>query len=241
MNYELNKNYFKNKQSRVIPITFMILGLVFVLFGMFVKSNGQDATSLFVIGAVPLIVGIVWLVLAIKTVIPNDTEYDSSVNSGITDFQNKALNSLGLVDDEVQNDATVVFGGFSFDGVAKVKKGTDGLWRSNLYSKTMLYFAEEEIYFYTCIYNTLQPQNSEQTNVNFYRDIISVSTGTETKSISINPAMPQQSTTVSYTALKVTLTSGNIFTVSVPNNDPAVQKAINNMRKLLKEKKASMV
>lgn len=240
MNYELNTNYFKKKPSKVIPIVLIIFGLPFVLFGIIAGVTGDTfgLAVLLVLGS-PLIIGIVLLVLAIITVIPSDTEYDSSVDSGITDFKERAINSLGLFD--VNNDENVVFGGFCFDGVTIVKQGNDGFWRSNLYSKTMLYFAKEEVYFYTCIYNTLIPQNSEQTNVNFYRDIISVSTGSETKYITINPAMPQQSITISYTVLKVTLTSGNIFTVSVPSNDPVVQKAINKMRKLLKDKKASMV
>ena len=220
MDYQKNQKYFQtiNYKGSIILI---VIGAIIFLVGI----SGSAGAAIF--GLLLLAGGIALIVMKKKGII-TDAEYDASVASMLNNMQAKALNKLGVDEDEVKEIAPISFDGYVYKGASQAKKGEDGLWRTNKYESVMLFFSEHEVHCYTYNFDTTSQKQTEATDVYFYKDIVSVSTASDTVQV-----LGQN---VDYEFFKLTTAGGTALSVSLRDVNNA-QRSINAMRALLKSKK----
>ncbi len=234
MDYELNKRYFKKVNENIdygTKIKVIIGGaVVFLIFIAMVPIIA-------IIGAAVAGITIYSIVNEKKTIenekasIPSDSQYDSEVIKMLGDLKTKALNALGLDEDEVKEIAPITFDGYVYRNADYLKRGRDGLWRTNKYEYVILFFSENEVHCYNYTFDTTLNWKTESTDVYFYRDIVSVSTSSDTVQL--------LGEKIDYEFFKLTTTGGTTLPVSLRDVNNA-QRSINAMRSLLKIKKQNM-
>lgn len=220
MDYKKNQKYFETINYKR-PIIIIVIGAFLFLIGL----AGFAGVAIF--GLLLLAGGIAYIVMKKKTIV-TDADYDVSVASMLKNMQEKALNKLGIDEDEVKEIAPLSFDGYVYTGASQVKKGKDGLWRTNKYEFVMLFFSEHEVHCYTYNFDTISQKHTEATDVYFYTDIVSVSTASDTVQVS--------NQNVEYEYFKLVTAGGNSLSVSLRDVSNA-QRSINAMRALLKTKK----
>lgn len=222
MNYKKNKKYFKPINYKN-PIIAIVIGAIIFFVGVDIaKSVGAVFFGLLVLAG-----GIGYIVIKRKGII-TDEEYDSAVASMLKDLHNRALNKLGVDEDEVKEIAPISFDWYVYQGASQAKKGKDGLWRTNKYEAVMLFFSDNEVHCYTYNFDTTTQRQTESTDVYFYKDIVSVSTASDSVKV-----LDQN---VDYEYFKLTTAGGTALSVSLRDVGNA-QRSINAMRALLKTKK----
>lgn len=225
MDYKKNKLYFAYKKK--YDMYAIGLGAIGALIAIYMMTEGEMGAAF--IGILLAVAGFGFFFLK-DMIFGSDAEYDNRVVKGLDNIESKALDKLGLVQEEVQEAAPISFDGYRYTGATMARQGKDGFWRTNMYEYTILFFSENEVHIYTYRYNTTFDQHSEQTDVYFYRDIVSASTTSESANI-LNQ-------NINYESFKLTTSGGTAVSVSIRNNDDA-QRSINAMRSLLKQKKSS--
>ena len=220
MDYQKNQKYFQTINYKG-PIILIVIGAITFLVGL----SGSAGAA--IVGLLLLAGGIGFIVMKKKNVV-TDAEYDASVASMLNNMQAKALNKLGVDEDEVKEIAPISFDGYVYKGASQAKKGEDGLWRTNKYESVMLFFSEHEVHCYTYNFDTTSQKQTEATDVYFYKDIVSVSTASDTVQV-----LGQN---VDYEYFKLTTAGGTALSVSLRDVSNA-QRSINAMRALLKIKK----
>lgn len=220
MDYQKNQKYFQTISYKG-PIILIVIGVIIFLGGLS-GSAGAAIVGLLVAGG-----GVAYIVMKTKNIV-TDAEYDASVSSMLNNMQAKALNKLGVDEDEVKEIAPISFDGYVYKGASQAKKGEDGLWRTNKYESVMLFFSEHEVHCYTYNFDTTSQKQTEATDVYFYKDIVSVSTASDSVQV-----LGQN---VDYEYFKLTTAGGTALSVSLRDVSNA-QRSINAMRALLKAKK----
>lgn len=222
MNYQRNKKYFEGvsfeDQAKMI-----LAGFVIFITGIFLIKTFLSIA----LGAVIAGLG-VWIISIKRKNIVTDSEYDASVAAVLSSARARALKKLGIDEEQVNEIKPISFGGHVYEGASYSKQGSDGYWRTNKYEVVMLFFSEHEVHCYTYTFDTTEPKQTEATDVYFYRDIVSVSTATDTATI--------QGKNIEYEYFKLTTAGGTALSVSLRNVNDA-QRSINAMRGLLKTKK----
>lgn len=92
----------------------------------------------------------------------------------------KALNKIGLDEDEVSEIPPAVFEGYVFKN-AFAKKRANGNWVSSAYQVAWLFFSSTQIYVYRYTFNMDEDKKTESTDEFFYKDVTSFSTSSETE------------------------------------------------------------
>ena len=231
MNYEVTKKYFKVVDESIPIKGYLALWIIGAILTCFIAV----VVPLGIIGILMIALGILLLVLKKKKIkaekdsIPTDSQYDSEVSKGLLGLKERALNKLGLDEDEVKEIDPITFSGYYYKGYDNFKEGADGLYRTNKYRAVFLFFAKSEVHIYSCVFNTTEDVKREETDVYFYRDIVSVATATE--EIKFN-----EKTLYNSEFFKLTTSGGTTLDVSLRDVDGA-QRSINAMRALLREKK----
>lgn len=220
MNYQKNLKYFK-KISFGGPIVMIIVGLIVSIIGF------NTAGIVAVIGLL-LIGGGIAIIVLLNLGRISDGQYDASVSSMLNGMKEKALNKLGVDEDEVKEIAPICFDGYVYKGATLAKKGKDGLWRTNKYESVLLFFSENEVHCYTYRFDTTVQKQTEETDVYFYKDIVSVSTASDSAQV-----LGQN---VDYEYFKLTTAGGTTLSISLRDVEGA-QRSINAMRSLLRVKK----
>ena len=227
MDYQKNMRYF-NGVDHTISTTIMSLGGVLVFAGIFVLiASIVGGIVLIVVGVLATVGGIYYRGKEEEKLV-SDEQYDDSVGSMLSNIQAKAMEKLGIDEDEVKEIAPISFGGYKFQDAHKVKKGDDGLYRSNIYESVVLFFSKNEVHCYVYDFNTIYKKQTEATSVYFYNDIVSVSTASDSVQV--------QNINIDYECFKLITTGGTALTVSLRNINDA-QRSINAMRSLIKSKK----
>lgn len=224
MDTKLNNKYFENKDLKV-PLIITVVGVVLLLCGAALP------------GILIAAVGGALIYFSINTT--TDADYDKSVAAGLPDFKSRALMKLGIDEDEVNEIAPIVMGGYRFSGASKYKQGADGKWRTNRYETVVLFFSPREVHCYTYSVDTTDPSANprEDTEVYFYQDIVTVSTSSE--SLNVTDAKTGKKNVANYESFVLRTTGGNALTVAVGNTEGTdVQRSINAMRQLLRQKKS---
>lgn len=224
MDTKLNNKYFENKDLKV-PIAITVVGVVLLLSGAVLP------------GIVIAAVGGVLIYFSINTT--TDEEYDKSVAAGLPDLRSHALMKLGIDEEEVNEIAPIIMGGYRFSGATKFKQGADGKWRTNRYEAVVLFFSPREVHSYTYSVDTTNANANpkEDTEVYFYQDIVTVSTSSE--SLNVTDAKTGKQDVANYESFVLRTTGGNALTVAVSDTEGTdVQRSINAMRQLLRQKKS---
>lgn len=96
------------------------------------------------------------------------------------DLRKKALNKIGLDEDEVSEISPAMFEGFVYKN-AFAKKNATGKWVSSSYQVAWVFFSSTQIYVYRNTFNMDEDKKQESTDEFFYKDVTSFSTSSETE------------------------------------------------------------
>lgn len=231
MNYQRNLKYFLGVSYKG-PVWMIVIGAIctlFIAFPCFSSENSAGAGVVFLLIGLGLLGGGIALCVTKSKGVVSDAEYDAEVAKMLNNIQGRALQKLGIDIDEVKEIAPISFDGYGYKGARRAKKGADGLWRTDIYKCVVLFFSNNEVHCYTYLFNTVDGTQSENTDVYFYRDIVSVSTNTSTDLVLNN--------NVTYEEFVLTTAGGTSLNVSIRDTGNA-QRSINAMRQLLRAKKA---
>lgn len=228
MDYEKNKRYFEGVSFKGAS-ALMAWGIIIatISFIVLVAAKAAAAIIFLMIGA-GMIVLSVFVRKNTKKKIVTDQDYDMEIANNLLGIRERAMNKLGLDEDEVNEIEPITIHGFKFAGCDKIKFGQDCLYRTNKYEAVMFFFSQHEVHCYTWTFDTLEKEQKERTDVYFYKDIVSVTT--ETDNIEV------YSTKLEYEYFKLTTTGGTSISASVRDAENA-QRSINAMRALIKNKK----
>lgn len=223
MNYKMNLEYFSLNIYKVIGISLISVALLIL----------APLTHI-IVAFVVILFGIAFYIGGLKSDV-TDAEYDHSVLCMIEDIKQKALDKFGIDEDEVSEIEPIIIGGYDYKDYTLSKRGKDRIWRTNQYKCIMILFSANEVYCYTYKFKTTVGEKTEDTDVYFYKDIVSVSTSSET--IKLKNSMGQEyGKQFSCEYFKLTTSGGTSLTVSCTDKEKT-QTSINSMRKLLKLKK----
>ena len=159
----------------------------------------------------------------------SDEEYDEMVEFVLSNYnlKQKALDKIGLDEDELNELEPVHFEGYQFDKDSLSKEGEDGKWRSSKYQVSWLFFSINQVFLYQYTFNMDSDDKEESTKEYFYKDITSFSTSTDTIETSISTVDSNRFTII---------VPGNEFYCSLEQSD-YTENAINGMKSLLRDKK----
>jgi hypothetical protein len=221
MDYKLARKYFNSNGSGCLGIVLIVIGAM-----IFISSLLEKSGTGILIGIIGIAIG-AFIIYISKSI--TDEMYDNMVSKGVlSEIDEKALNKLGIDEDEVKEAKPIYIDGYEFEKATKTKLGKDGLWRSNLYKVIAIYFSANEVHCYTYKVDTLISKQSESTDVYFYNDIVSISTSTDTSNIN--------NVNREYESFVLVTKGGTKLKVAIRNKDEA-QRSINAMRSLLRTKK----
>ena len=110
----------------------------------------------------------------------SDDEYISMVRQkrDSMNFKQKALNKIGLDEEEVSEIPPAMFEGFVYKN-AYAKRTAAGKWVSSAYQVSWVFFSSTQIYLYSYTFNMDEDKKNERTDEFFYKDVTSFSTLSE--------------------------------------------------------------
>jgi hypothetical protein len=189
---------------------------------------------------------ILWLVLKKKI---TDSEIDQACIDAIQNIKNEAINRLGVDEDQVKMAEPILIKGYDFfDDSSDIlyKQGKDGIWRSSQYKAVLFFFSSEQVFCFSRTFSLIKrDEQYDSTDEYFYRDIVSVSTTQNKRRITINEKVDGKKTPVTSEVtsecFRLTTSGGTSVQATVTKKDTeAVNRSINAMRNLLKDKKQIM-
>lgn len=110
-----------------------------------------------------------------------DEDYDAVLKTLVDGFGSykRAINKIGLDEDELKEIPPVTLYGYEDKKAQLSRIGKDGVFRSNLYSITHLFFSATQVYVYQVILDTISNTKNERTEEYFYTDITNFSTSSD--------------------------------------------------------------
>ena len=241
MNYERNKKYF-TQVANGSAVALLILGIFILIIGLATMEIMIDAemyffTSFFVTLGFGLVIG-GGILVAKGNSSMTDSEIDAELRRYFEqqNIEAKALEKLGLSEDDEMEIEPISFYGYHFDGVNQVKIGSDNKARSSQARIVYFFFTKNEVYCYTHTVSLIENVYSEDTDTYFYSDIVSVSTVTSNGTVVLPGAQQQQQRSYQYDSFKLTTTGGTSIQVSLYDKS-SMDRSINSMRNLIKTKK----
>src|SRR5206468_2433923 len=175
------KKYFKKFPTWAV-VVIVILGLPSLLVGLSSPSSSFGGFSLFW--------GVLWTALGVWRIVsyykkPSDAEMDAWIQDDLKDLKARALDKTGLDPSELVAECVMVYGPRFWNiGGAEVgiKKGGDGIVRFMPLGVTVINFTAHQLMAYQCALDlTTGNCLSEGTDEYFYRDVVSVSTQSKSK------------------------------------------------------------
>jgi len=198
------------------------------------------------------IAGAIWFIVSFYKGKPTDQQMDEWLTDDFKALESKGLNKMGIDSSDCVGESVLVHGPRTGDtGGAKIrfKKGKDGVVRYTPINTTIISFTQNQLLVYTCSLDFLTGNAlSESTDEYFYKDVVSVSTKTESKTVEFNKSTIQLNaaetfalTTSGGTSVSVLLRDPKLIEAmgggSIPVTD--AEKAIQVVRKMLREKKVA--
>lgn len=109
-----------------------------------------------------------------------DEEYLQMVRAkrDAMNFKQKALDKIGLDEDEVSEIPPAMFEGFVYKN-AYAKQNASGKWVSSAYQVSWVFFSSTQVYLYSYTFNMDEDKKNERTDEFFYKDVTSFSTLSE--------------------------------------------------------------
>jgi hypothetical protein len=173
-----------------------------------------------------------------KTV--KDEEYDAIVSGYLSrlNTKEKAINKIGLDEDQIKEIEPVHFEGYYFDGKKTFfKMGKDGKYRSSAYQVSWLFFSSTQVYLYQTTFNLDEDGKKEITEEYFYKDITNFSTSSDTVETPYWDIKQKKSLLKNVDSNRFRLVvPGDSFYCQMAQND-YTERAIQGMKTKLREKK----
>ena len=255
MNYERNKKYFRNAFSQYgtiinsMPEIFQKITkigniLMWIIFGLglllLIMGLALGSEILIPMGIVYAVMGIIGALVTMKlkkkklnvqtSGVSTGAMIDAEVREFVFRAEKKALDHLGVDEDEVAEADPITFEQYVFgDDIAAIADAMDGKWRSEKYKVVKLYFSAHEMHCYFCEFSLTETKKTYSTKVYFYKDIISIFTeAEETK---------HGAASFTYDVIKLTTAGGTTFTLGV-NEGEETSRSLRALKSLLRAKKA---
>ena len=171
----------------------------------------------------------------------SDAEYDEMVLAVLrsNDYKKKALDKIGLDEDQVKEIEPVHFEGFQYDKQSLAKQGDDGKYRSSKYQVSWLFFSSTQVYLYQNTFNMDEDGKKESTEEYFYKDITNFSTSSDTVETPFYDTEKGKDILKNVDSNRFAITvPGDKFYCSLEQND-YTENAIRGMKSMLREKKNS--
>lgn len=205
----------------------LVWGIIFLVVGV-------PALLLYGLGLFLIIVGIAFLISGSnykkrsKDTVLSGSEYDLLVQELISEKGGNIIEKVGLDSSEVQLIKPICIICYNFSESSKYKVGEDGIPRSNVMDKMVIFFTEKEIHYFKLSCNTISGESREVTKMWFYKDIMSIETSNGNKIFDRD--------TVNFLEVIITLTNGKEerFVLSGKNINE-FKESIEAMRYLIKE------
>ena len=169
----------------------------------------------------------------------SDSEYDQMVLDVLrsNDYKKKALNKIGLDEDQVKEIEPVHFEGFQYDKQSLAKQGDDGKYRSSKYQVSWLFFSATQVYLYQNTFNMDEDGKKEATEEYFYKDITNFSTSSDTVETPFYDKDQDKDVLKNVDSNRFAITvPGDKFYCSLEQTD-YTERAIQGMKAMLREKK----
>jgi hypothetical protein len=228
IDYERNKKYF-----RLVSYKPGVILIVIGALTLFSRSFGLIIVGLLVAG------GGAFLIYRQVAGRPADREIDRQVSGIHTELRQRALTKLGLDAVEVELIDPVVVSGYCYNSLGtpwQAKKGKDGKFRSSNYEGVAIFFAEQELHSYKYQMSLITPNEARvQTDVYFYRDVVSVAT--DLISIPLKAIGEQKQQVVQLEIFKLTTSGGTTVQCSMDTAGDPTGRAIQGARQLVRDKK----
>jgi hypothetical protein len=228
IDYERNAKYFEPVSYKG-GITLCVIGLLLIL-------PGKPGAAL-----VGLLLGGLGAFLLYRQGAgrPTDADIDRQVRTILEELPQRALKKLALDADEVKLIDPIIVGGHplgSRGSRIRVKIGKDGKVRSSIVEGIAIFFAEQELHAYKYQVSLVKKnESSDRTDVYFYRDVVSVSTRSDSTSVPVvGEANPQTLNTEVFT---LTTSGGTAVECSMNASDNVAGHNIQGARQLVRNKK----
>lgn len=175
---------------------------------------------------------------------PSDEEYDAAVRAKVGDVKARALAKLGMDESELNMIEPIWFWGPSPkapDGKGShIKKGKDGEYRTSSYNAVAVFFSENQVFIYQRIWSMVNDNQKETVEEYFYKDVVSVSTASESTSFTEMQGKKEVSTTVNFEEFRLRTTGGDAAQAGVDRKAaPEIERQIQGMKNLVRDKKMS--
>lgn len=233
----------------------IIAAIVCFLIAYF--AGGGAAVVFFLIGAAAIGVSVYRYTVAKAAyeARPSDQQMDEWLQEDIEAACKHSLDAMGIDESELVAEKVVITG-ISFDSAAAdfcYRVGNDGVIRYTPVRVTIVNFGEHQLLSYQCNVDRLSGKMlNESTDEYFYKDVVSVSTKTDSCKYNISNAEGQTEVLQTNAAQKFMLvTSGGTSIEVVVDDDEyakalggkfaqstPIEKAIQSIRRMLREKKA---
>lgn len=212
---------------------------------------GIPLLVVYFIGVIPILLGILAIQLHRKR--PSDSEIDTLIEYNLNVSKTKGLEKTGTDESELVGDPLVITGPrfWNTAGASILsKKGEDERLRFTPMNVTVLLLTQHQIMAYqACLDLTTGNFLNESTDEYFYKDVVSVSTKTESKTytsddpkyqnLQMNAAETFMLTTSGGTSIETILRDPKLIEVMGGGNIPTTEaeRAIQVVRRMLREKK----
>lgn len=161
------------------------------------------------------------------------------------DYKQRALQKLGIDEEQVQEIDPVMFEGYRYEHerLMPYLQVVEGKFVSSMYEITWLFFGDEQVYAYHCAFDTTDQTASENTLEYFYRDITAFATGSDNVEKKIwvaegsgcSKTRESQKKMVSSELFRIVV-PGDAFSTALTNEDEFAG-SIAAMKQKLREKK----
>lgn len=205
----------------------LVWGIIFLVVGV-------PALLLYGLGLFLIIVGIAFLISGSnykkrsKDTVLSGPEYDSLVQELISEKGGNIIEKVGLDSSEVQLIKPICIICYNFSESSKYKVGEDGIPRSNVMDKTVIFFTEKEMHFYKISCNSLSGEAKETSKMWFYKDVMSIEIGNGNKMFDRD--------NVNFLEVSITLLNGKEEKIVLSGEKTNEYKeSIDAMRYLIKE------
>jgi hypothetical protein len=179
----------------------------------------------------------------------SDAEFDRFLDEDVRNAAARAYQKWGIGQDEIPSDPIRVYGpSFANTGTQAHRRGKDGFIRINPVKFAVLGFAEHQLLAYTGVLDTVTGNVlNEETEEFFYRDVVSVSTKTDSMKYTHKGETRQYNDTQTFvlttsgaTSIRVPLFSPSLAGILGGGQMPTTQaeNAIAAVRAMLRQKKA---
>lgn len=224
----ITSDYFYPSCAGKILVWSLVLGGV--LFYIFTNTNNPIYLIL-AINCIVVAVGAIWR-LSTKAKFNEVACEIQKIRSTITNY---AMNELGLDIEECQEIEPVIleFKDYETDYFSSFVYKPDDDMPSN-YRFMVLFFSENQMYYYDYIFSLLNDESYVNTGEYFYKDIVAFNTQNKREEFTYNG----QKYSKQYQIFSLKTIGGEAFATYINRED---ERSIQGMRQLLREKKKAQI